>query len=82
MLATGACTTAGFIKHFGAGWQYSWCAVFFTGSLDGYADLMHASARTMVQRLAGPAQSGESVEIWRLLVRLCSCKLALCLEET
>ena len=31
-------------------------------------DVMPASAQIMVQRLASPAQTVKSVEIWRLLV--------------
>ena len=40
---------------------------------------MNQAARTMVSRLAGPAQTGEPVEVWRLLVSVPRLSLGDCL---
>ena len=42
----------------------AWDPIFYSKSLEGYVEVMNASMRTLVQRLAPFAQSGQPVEIY------------------
>ena len=45
----------------------AWAPAFAPASLSGYAPLMRASAAQLCARLAGCAEAGERVDIWREL---------------